>query len=312
MRPKAAIFGCSAHSLTSDEKRFFEESNPLGFILFARNCDNKEQVKALVKGMRECVGRNAPVLIDQEGGRVQRLASPNWPKHPAVCSLVSNDVVQSKHNVYKHAQDISCELAELGINVNCAPLIDVPVEECDDIIGDRAFSSDPDVVSEMGRVMCDAFIEHGVLPIIKHIPGHGRAKVDSHKELPIVDASLEELEKADFIPFRKLNDMPVAMTAHIVYEALDEKLPATLSKTVINFIRNEINFDGLLVSDDLSMKALSGTFTEKTRSTIEAGCDVVLHCNGDMMEMSEVAEAVCEMGDEGVRRWKQAETLLLK
>lgn len=300
--PAAAILGCGGLTLGDDERRFFETVNPLGFILFARNVDTPDQVRALVRSLRDCVGRaDAPVLIDQEGGRVQRLRPPHWRKAPAgqpFAKLAERDLDLARRALRLNYRLIGRELAELGIDVDCAPVLDVPVPGAHDVIGDRAFGHTPDLVAELGRAVCDGLLDEGVLPVVKHIPGHGRSLVDSHLDLPVVEASRAQLEAQDFPPFRALADAPWAMTAHVVYKAIDDRAPATASVRVIEeIIRGIIGFRGVLVSDDLSMKALGGGFAERTRAALDAGCDLVLHCNGDMAEMQAVASALRPLTD---------------
>ncbi|MBI2236888.1 MAG: beta-N-acetylhexosaminidase [Magnetospirillum sp.] len=295
--PAAAVFGCTGLALSDDERRFFAAVRPLGFILFARNIDTPEQVRALVTSLRDSIGRaDAPVLIDQEGGRVQRLRPPHWRSAPpgaVFAELAGRDAAKAREALYLNFRLIGRELAALGIDVDCAPVLDVPVPGAHDVIGDRAYGRDPARVAELGRVVCEGLLDEAVLPVIKHIPGHGRAMVDSHLSLPVVEASRAELEAEDFPSFRALRDAPWAMTAHVVYTALDDRAPATTSARVIGeIIRGVIGFDGVLVSDDLSMKALGGSFEERTRASLDAGCDLVLHCNGVMAEMLAVAAAL--------------------
>lgn len=292
--PAAVIFGCAGLALTDEERRFFARVNPLGFILFARNVDTPDQVRHLVQSLRDCVGRSdAPVLIDQEGGRVQRLRPPHWraaPPGAAFAALARRDSDAAMRALRLNYRLIGADLAELGIDVDCAPVLDVPVIGAHDVIGDRALGERPDQVADLGRAACDGLLDQGVLPVIKHIPGHGRAVVDSHLSLPVVESSRAELEAQDFAPFAALRDQPWAMTAHVVYSAIDATAPATTSAKVIGeVIRGLIGFEGLLISDDLSMKALGGGFAERTRASLDAGCDVVLHCNGDMAEMAAIA-----------------------
>lgn len=308
-QPKAAIVGLAGTSLAEAERKLFAESLPLGFILFARNIENKSQVKSLTEELRKSVGRNAPILIDQEGGRVQRLKPPIWRQAPPALvfgELAGRNAEAAKRAVRMNALLIGRELAELGIDVDCAPVIDVPVQGAHDVIGDRAFGRSPGLVAELGRAAIEGFLDAGVIPMIKHIPGHGRSRVDSHEHLPVVEADVQTLEESDFIPFRELADAPMAMTAHIVYTALDPKHPATSSPHIITqLIRKSMGFKGFLVSDDLSMKALSGSFAERTRSALQAGCDAVLHCNGKMEEMVEVlahAEPLSKAGQDRLER----------
>jgi beta-N-acetylhexosaminidase len=311
--PAAAILGCSGLVLTDQERRLFAANNPLGFILFARNVDTPDQVRALVSELRAIVGRAAPVLIDQEGGRVQRLKPPHWRKAPPgapFAALAARDRAEAVRALRLNFRLIGRELADLGIDVDCAPVLDVPIAGAHDVIGDRAYGLEPGQVAELGRAVCDGLLDEGVLPVIKHIPGHGRAMVDSHLSLPVVDATRELLEAQDFPPFRALRDAPWAMTAHVVYTALDDRAPATTSAKVIGeIIRGRIGFDGVLVSDDLSMKALGGSFEERTRAALDAGCDVVLHCNGDMAEMQAVCAAVRPLTEIARERLAKAEAM---
>lgn len=307
---KPVIFGCSGTYLTDWEFDFFSKNEPLGFILFKRNCKDPEQVLALTQDLMDCVQSENPlILIDQEGGRVARLQSPCWREAPPAeifAKLAEKDLEKAKEAVYINAGLIASELYELGINVNCSPLLDIPTENSHNIIGDRAFGSKIEVISELGKAMCEGLIEGGVLPVIKHIPGHGRATVDSHLELPVVKASLEELRASDFVPFKNLKDMPIAMTAHILYTAIDDEV-STFSPKVIDIIRNEIGFEGLLLSDDISMKALNGDFASRTRKTIEAGCDIVLHCNGQKEEMEQIANSLEPINEQSKARLQNAE-----
>jgi beta-N-acetylhexosaminidase len=308
----AAIFGCAGLRLSEEERAFFRKANPYGFILFARNVETPDQVRALVRELRDAVGRaDAPLLIDQEGGRVQRLKPPQWRGAPAgrrFGELMAHDPQAAEEGAQANARLIAAELDDLGIDVDCLPLLDVPVPGAHDIIGDRAFGETPDVVAQLGRAVCKGLRAGGVLPIVKHVPGHGRARSDSHLELPVVDASLDELRATDFAPFKALaKEACWAMTAHVVYTAIDPDAPATLSaKVVREIIRGEIGFDGPLISDDLSMKALSGDFAERTRLALAAGCDLVLHCNGDMAEMTAVAAACAPLSQRAVFRLTRA------
>ena len=309
--PAAALFGCAGPVLTEAERRLFARVAPLGFILFARNVETPAQVAALVDSLRECVERaDAPVLIDQEGGRVRRLKPPYWRDAPAgepFARLAARDRQEACAALRLNYRLIGRELAELGIDVDCAPVLDVPVPGAHDVIGDRAFGHDPATVAALGRAAMEGLLDEGVLPVIKHIPGHGRSTVDSHHALPLVTASRAELEAQDFPPFRALADAPWAMTAHVVYQAIDPSAPATTSAKVIGeVIRGWIGFDGVLVSDDLSMKALGGGFGERTEAALAAGCDVVLHCNGDLDEMTAVAESVSPLTEIAQERLARA------
>jgi beta-N-acetylhexosaminidase len=262
--------------------------------LFGRNVADPGQVKSLVAALRETVGdASAPVLIDQEGGRVARLKPPHWKERPTAqrfAELHNTASEEAREAAYLNARLIAEDLTSLGINVDCLPVLDVPVEGAHDIIGDRAYGRDPSVIIDLGRAVIEGMIEGGVLPVMKHIPGHGRAGADSHLALPRVSATAEELSASDFVTFRSLAHCPLAMTAHVVYEAIDAQRPATTSPKVIrDVIRGEIGFDGLLMSDDLSMQALSGSLDHRAKASLFAGCDVVLHCNGSMAEMREIA-----------------------
>ena len=313
-RPKAVIYGCSGLALTEEERLFFEKENPLGFILFARNCDNPVQVQRLIKELKATVlHREALILIDQEGGRVARLRPPHWRAYPAariLANLADKNAQHAAEAIYLNSRLIAEELKYLGINVDCLPLADVPIEGSHDIIGDRAYGTDPERVASLAREAAQGLMDSGILPVLKHIPGHGRAMVDSHLDLPVVSTSLEELRATDFVPFCKLSDLPLGMTAHVLYTAIDPENVATLSPAVIAMIREEIGFDGLLMTDDLSMKALKGDFAQLAHDSIAAGCDVVLHCNGEMHEMRAIAEAVTELSDHAATRAERVEPIL--
>ncbi len=307
MTANAVVFGCEGLSLTDWERGFFTDSNPLGFILFARNCETPEQIRALVADLRESVGRDsAPVLIDQEGGRVARLKPPRWRAAPAAGRfglLAGRDRDLAAEAVHLNARLIAADLIDLGITVNCAPVLDLPTPGADDAIGDRAFGAEPERVAELGRAFCDGLLAGGVLPVIKHIPGHGRARVDSHHQLPRVETPRAELEVSDFRPFAALAHLPWAMTGHLVYTAIDPDHPATMSRRVIaEVIRGAIGFDGVLVTDDLSMNALRGGYAERAADSLAAGCDLVLHCNGKTEEMTAVMAGVGPLSADAVRR----------
>lgn len=308
--PKAVIFGLKGTYLTDNERQFFTAHNPLGFILFSRNIEDKNQVKQLVADLRDCVGRaDAPILIDQEGGRVARLKKPHFRLTPPAgdfAAIAEHDLAAAKEAVYANARLIAEELYELGIDVDCAPVADLRIPGAHDIIGDRAYGSDPEQASILARAMCEGLMDGRVIPVVKHIPGHGRAKADSHESLPVVDTDKATLEKTDFKVFKNLADAPWAMTAHILYTALDNVSPATHSKAIIRIIREEIGFKGVLVSDDLSMKALQGSFADRTTRVLEAGCDVVLHCNGDMKEMEEIAQNTTVLTEDALARLEAA------
>lgn len=309
----AFIAGCSGPILSTAERDFFARTNPWGLILFKRNCETPEQLKTLTTAFRAAVGRkNAPVFIDQEGGRVQRLGPPSnaWRRYPAARAY-GEAFSASALTGLRAARNVGRLMAEdliaAGITANCVPVLDVPQPDAHEIVGNRAYSDRIEAIMALARAHAAGFADGGVLPVIKHIPGHGRARADSHLELPVVDAKREELEAVDFPPFAAMADAPMAMTAHVVYTALDRTAPATLSKKVIsNVIRKQIGFRGLLMTDDLSMKALSGSYGEKTERALAAGCDIVLHCNGEMDQMEEVAAAAGALKGKALARAKAA------
>jgi beta-N-acetylhexosaminidase len=313
----AAILGCAGTTLSAEEAALFQDVKPWGFILFKRNIADPEQVRALTTALRDTVGRSdAPILIDQEGGRVARLQPPHWKTYPpgrAYGELVANDPLVAREITRLGARLIAHDLRAIGVNVDCVPVLDVPDPLGHEIIGDRAYGDTPEQVATLGRAAAEGLLAGGVLPIIKHIPGHGRAMADSHLELPVVKAELAELDARDFAPFRVLSDMPMAMTAHVVYTTVDRKRPATTSRKVIKqVIRKSLGFDGLLMSDDLSMKALSGDFKQRAKDSLSAGCDVVLHCNGDMAEMKAVLSGVGGLSREAKRRAQAVMNRLVK
>lgn len=307
MTARAVILGCSGRSLLAEEAAFFRDVQPWGFILFKRNIGSPEEVRALTADLRATVGReDAPILIDQEGGRVQRMGPPHWPAYPAgrrYGGLNGSAVTMARLGARLMAHD----LASVGINVDCAPVLDVPVAGAHDVIGDRAYGTMPDTVAEIGRAVAEGLMAGGVLPVMKHIPGHGRAGCDSHKGLPVVEASRADLKAHDFRPFRALADLPLAMSAHVVYAELDPSRPATQSRIVIgDVIRGLIGFDGLLMTDDLSMHALDGAFRTRAEAAFAAGIDVALHCNGDMAEMRGVLEGTPALAGVALRRAEAA------
>ncbi len=306
----AAIYGFESTALTDAEKRFFAEQKPFGYILFARNCESPEQLKRLVTSLHEIDGRTTiPILIDQEGGRVARLKPPHWPAYPPAktfADVACHDMEKAKQAVYMNARLIASDLASMGITVNCAPLADLPVKGAHDIIGDRAFGTECEQVVSLARAQAEGLMDGGVVPVLKHIPGHGRAFADSHEELPVVREPLDVLRKTDFEPFRQLADLPMGMTAHVLYTAIDDKHLATVSPAAIRLIREDIGFDGLLMSDDLSMKAMEGDFTKRAQDVLSAGCDVVLHCNGKMKEMQAVAKGVRPLSGKALERSEKA------
>ncbi len=312
----ACILGCAGPELSRNERDFFREVKPWGFILFKRNLETPDQVRKLTDALRDTVDRaDAPILIDQEGGRVQRLGPPNWPKYPpgrAYGDSDKNDPLMRREMTRLGARLMAHDLKKLGINVDCVPVLDVPQEGASDVIGDRAYALQPDLVASLGRAAAEGMMAGGVLPVMKHMPGHGRGGVDSHLQLPVVETDRETLEAIDFKPFRVNSDLPMGMTAHVVYTAVDPKRPATISKKMIGLIRDDIGFDGLLMSDDISMKALGGGFAERSKAALRAGCDVVLHCNGDMDEMKSVVDGTKRLGGEAKRRAKAALARLAK
>ena len=315
--PRAVIFGLAGPALSDEERQFFADANPLGFILFARNCAEPEQVRTLVDALRTSVGRaDALVLIDQEGGRVQRLKPPRWRAAPPASrfgGLCARDQGPAVEAAFLNARLLAAELGDLGITVNCAPVLDVRQTGGHEVIGDRAFAAEAETVALLGRATCAGLLAGGVLPVIKHIPGHGRATCDSHEELPAVHTRIDELRNVDFAPFTALADMPLGMTAHVVYSALDPNAPATTSTTVLGeVVRGMIGFDGLLISDDICMHALAGRPGDRAASALAAGCDVVLHCNGDLDEMHQVASADPPLTVEARRRLTRARAMLTR
>jgi beta-N-acetylhexosaminidase len=293
----AAILGCAGPALTEEERRFFQGADPIGFILFQRNCQSSDQVRALTRALRESVDRpDAPVLIDQEGGRVARLRPPTWRNAPApgrIGAIAAQSLDRALAAARLNAALMGDELARLGITVDCTPVLDLQFPGAHGgVVGDRALGADPDLVSALGRATCQGLLAAGVEPVIKHMPGHGRALVDSHHDLPRVDADVNELRATDFLPFRRLADMAWGMTAHVIYPSIDSARPATTSpKVIAEIIRGEIGFDGILLTDDISMRALQGDLADRTRRALAAGCDAVLHCTGRLDEMREVVAA---------------------
>jgi beta-N-acetylhexosaminidase len=311
--PLAVVLGCSGERITASERDFFAAADPVGFILFRRNCSSPDQVRYLVGSLRSCIGRDdAPVLIDQEGGRVARLRPPHWRRYPSAARLASLPDPSATTAARLGARLIADDLARLGITVDCLPVVDIPAALADPVIGDRAYGNDTELVTRLAGAVCAGLLDGAVLPVLKHIPGHGRARVDSHHACPLVETSYEELANTDFVPFRALATMPWAMTAHIVYSAIDPTGPATLSSRVVTeVIRGEIGFDGVLVSDDLSMRALGGDLGERTRQALAAGCDLALHCNGDPGEMEEVIAAARPISPLTAARLRRGEAMRL-
>jgi len=311
MRARAFITGISGPELSAAEGDFIRRERPWGFILFKRNVETPTQVARLVRQVREAAGASdAPVLIDQEGGRVQRLGPPHWPVYPPGALfgvLYDQDPALGLAAARLSARLMAADLWELGITVDCLPLADVPVRDADAVIGDRAYGTEPAKVAAIARAVAEGLEQGGILPVLKHIPGHGRATADSHFRLPEVEADEDELQATDFAAFTPLADLPMAMTAHVVFSAFDPVHPATTSATIIErVIRGVIGFQGLLMSDDVSMNALSGSIAERTRAVFAAGCDLVLHCNGRLDEMCEVAAETPELSGMAHERAQRA------
>jgi beta-N-acetylhexosaminidase len=303
---RAFITGVAGPALTNEERQFLREAQPWGLIVFLRNIAGPDPLRRLIGEFRSAVGRDAPVLIDQEGGRVQRLGPPHWPSYPpgaAYGALYDRDRETGLAAARLGARLIASDLANLGIDVDCLPLADVPVPGSDAVIGDRAYGTEPGKVAALAGAIAEGLADGGVLPVLKHIPGHGRATADSHKRLPVVITDRATLEATDFAAFRPLAALPLGMTAHVVFSAIDPVAPATLSAVIVGgVIRDSIGFRGLLMSDDISMGALSGSLSERSAAAIAAGCDMVLHCDGELAEMRAVAAAVPALAGEAARR----------
>jgi len=297
---KPVIYGISSTVLTNEEKYFFSENGALGFIVFSRNIENKSQLKKLTDSLREIMDGEVLILIDQEGGRVARMKEPHWQKYPAgqyFADLYQTNKDKACEELFKNFQEIARDLNEVGINVNCAPVLDILTNKTHQVIGDRAYGTNAKQVANLGKKVCEGLLSQNVYPVIKHIPGHGLGTSDSHLELPIIDASLADLRQNDFLPFYELRDQKFAMTAHILFSAIDKINCATVSPAAIDLIRQEIGFKNILMSDDISMKALRGSFFEKSQAILKAGCDIVLHCNGKMDEMLEINSALPNLND---------------
>ena len=293
----AAIFGCLGPSLSPDEHAFFRDADPFGFIIFARNVETPDQLYRLTSDLRASVGRNAPVLVDQEGGRVQRLRSPHWREWapPFDTIAAAKDLTAACRMMALRATLIAAELRAVGIDTNCAPVADIASHATHPFLRNRCYGTDAVSVTAISRAIAHAYLAGGVLPVIKHMPGHGRASGDTHLDLPTVTTDVATLSATDFAPFRALADLPMAMTAHIIFSAYDAQNPATQSQRMIDTIRTNIGFNGLLLTDDLNMQALSGTLGQRTAKSIQAGCDIALHCKGDIAEMRAVAAAAGPM-----------------
>ncbi len=314
---KAAIFGCAGTVLSADERAFFRDADPLGFILFARNIETPEQTRRLTDELRSSVARaEAPVLIDQEGGRVARLKPPHWRKAPpgrVLGELYARNREAGLEAARLNSRLLAIDVASVGCDVDCLPVLDIALPGAHSVIGDRAYAEQPEAVAAIGRAAAEGLMAEGVMPVIKHIPGHGRAMVDSHHAAPTVTESRDTLERTDFLPFKLLSDLPWAMTAHVVYEAVDPDAVLTVSaRGVKDVVRGHIGFDGLLLSDDLSMQALGGTLGERAAKVLAAGCDIALHCNGERAEMREVAANTGPMTREAVRRFEDGRRTLAR
>ncbi len=318
--PKAIIVGCSGTVLSDDEKRFFRDFDPLGFILFTRNLDNPDQVRGLTASLRECVGReDAPILTDMEGGRIATLKPPHWPVFPPMRmfgKMFAENPKTANDACFHNAWLIAYELVKLGITVNCAPVADLHFDGAHDVIGDRAFGSDAGTVADLASSVCNGLQAGGVTPVIKHIPGHGRATVDSHAELPVVDIPRETLEQTDFDSFRQVFSrfsLPWAMSAHVKYTAIDPDRPASTSGTIVaEIIRMSMGFPGVLIADDIGMSALSGTLAERAEATLSCGNDLTMHCSGMLDEMKSMAAAVRRITPDSYARLSAADLLPAK
>lgn len=316
-QPRAAIFGCAGLELTADERAFFRDADPLGFILFARNIDTPAQASRLTDQLRSCVARaDAPILIDQEGGRVARLKPPHWRKAPpgrVLGELYLKDPAKGLEAAALNSRLLAKDVASIGCDVDCLPVLDIAIAGAHSVIGDRAYAESPDSVAAIGRAAAEGLLAEGVMAVIKHIPGHGRPTVDSHYDLPHVSAPRELLERTDFVPFKLLSDLPWAMTAHVLYEAIDPSAALTVSaRAVKEVVRGHIGFDGLLLSDDLNMQALGGSLPERAERALAAGCDVALHCSGNMDEMKQVIARVGAMTADAWRRFEVGRAYLAR
>jgi beta-N-acetylhexosaminidase len=314
---KAVIFGCAGTTLTADERAFFRDADPLGFILFARNIETPEQTRRLTDEMRSCVARaEAPVLIDQEGGRVARLKPPHWRKAPpgrVLGELYARDREAGLEAARLNSRLLALDVASVGCDVDCLPVLDIALPGAHSVIGDRAYAEQPEAVAAIGRAAAEGLMAEGVMPVIKHIPGHGRAMVDSHHAAPTVTEPRDTLERTDFLPFKLLSDLPWAMTAHVVYQAIDPDAVLTVSaRGVKEVVRGHIGFDGLLLSDDLSMEALGGRLGERAAKVLAAGCDIALHCNGEWPEMVEVAANAGAMTRDALRRFQDGRRVVAR
>jgi len=314
-RPKPVIFGCAGTRLNSTERAVFRDADPFGFILFKRNCESPDQVRYLILELQQAAGReNIPIAIDQEGGRVARLQPPHWPKYPPARSfglMYERDPDWGIEAIKLYAKVLANDLVRLGILINCAPVVDLFNPEGTPAIGDRAFSGQPSIVAALARALAETFLASGILPVMKHLPGHGKLKSDPHQVLPVIDAPRAELESQDFMPFELLKDLPLGMNSHAIFTALDPGCPASLSSVINNdIIRDKLGFDGLLLSDDLTMKALKGTPGDLAQRALAAGNDIVLHCNGDASEMEAISRVLEPMKETSWLRWQHAKAMV--
>ena len=295
-KPIPIIFGVKSYKLKKKEKSFFRKSNPLGFILFERNCKNYNQTKLLIRDLKKTTSHKyTMIMIDQEGGRVARLKNPNWKSYPSAEYFgikAKKNLSVAKKLIFKNSIEIAKDLKKLGINMNCAPVLDVKYDFTNNVIGDRSFSSNPRIVSELGKSFCNGLKKIGIIPIVKHIPGHGPSSKDSHKTTPNVDLDLISLNKKDFLPFKKLNKEPAAMIAHIVYNKIDKEIACCSKEIIKKIIRKKIGFKGLLISDDINMKALKGTIKNKVKAILKSGCEIILHCNANIKEMMQIYSSI--------------------
>ena len=305
-KPIPIIFGVKSYKLKKKEKNFFQESNPLGFILFERNCKNYKQTKLLIKDLKKTTSHKyTMIMIDQEGGRVARLKNPNWKSYPSAEYFgikAKKNLSVAKKLIFKNSIEIAKDLKKLGINMNCAPVLDVKYDFTNNVIGDRSFSSNPRIVSELGKSFCNGLKKIGIIPIVKHIPGHGPSSRDSHKTTPNVDLDLISLNKKDFLPFKKLNKEPAAMIAHIVYNKIDNEIACCSREIIKKIIRKKIGFKGLLISDDINMKALKGTIKNKVKAILKSGCEIILHCNANIKEMMQIYSSIPLIKNETLKK----------
>ena len=305
-KPIPIIFGVKSYKLKKKEKNFFQESNPLGFILFERNCKNYKQTKLLIKDLKKTTSHKyTMIMIDQEGGRVARLKNPNWKLYPSAEYFgikAKKNLSVAKKLIFKNSIEIAKDLKKLGINMNCAPVLDVKYDFTNNVIGDRSFSSNPRIVSELGKSFCNGLKKIGIIPIVKHIPGHGPSSKDSHKTTPNVDLDLISLNKKDFLPFKKLNKEPAAMIAHIVYNKIDKDIACCSKEIIKKIIRKKIGFKGLLISDDINMKALKGTIKNKVKAILKSGCEIILHCNANIKEMMQIYSSIPLIKNETLKK----------